>query len=168
MALYRSDVLPLDYNAPFAPSAKTYHGLTIQVGSRVVGRVRTWRPTAYTREGGHVYELDAQSFGRPVDYVPGVSTGFEIAFARVELWGDEIEIALGLTSGIGDVFRDLSDQTRPFQIDEYLFKGPALYRHWMYEGCWFKDRNESEATANGDGIYEVSATVAYIKRTKVL
>lgn len=160
---YFSDVQPLDSFAPFAPSAKTYHGLTLEANGRTIGRIRSWHPTAYSREGSHIYELDTRSFGRPVDYVPGIATGFEIAFARVEMWQDEIEIALGLAT-FDSIWNDLTDQTRPFEINEYLWRGATMYRHWVYSGCWFKDRNESEATSQGDGIYEVSATVAYVKR----
>ncbi len=164
MAIFGKPVQKLDSFALDSPSAKTYHGLTIQVNNRVIGRITSWQPTAYSRDGVHIYELNVDSFGRPVDYVPGVATGFTIAFSRVELWTEEIEIALGYGSLVWD---DLTDQTRPFTIDEFLFRKDVLYRHWQYKGCWFQDRNEEAATSQGDAIYTVNATVAYIQRVAV-
>jgi len=166
MAIFGKAVQKMDSFAADAPTAKTYHGLTIQVNNRVIGRIKTWQPTAYSREGSHVYELNVDSFGRPVDYVPGIATGFTLAFTRVELWTEEIEVALGLTSA-STVWDDLTDQTRPFTIDEFLFRGTTLYRHWQYRGCWFQDRNEDAADSQGDAIYTVNATVAYIQRVMI-
>jgi hypothetical protein len=163
-SIFGKPVQKLDSFAVDAPTAKTYHGLTIKVNNNVIGRIKSWQPTAYSREGNHVYELNVDSFGRPVDYVPGIATGFTVAFSRVELWREEIEVALGLTT-VEDIFDDLTDQTRPFTIDEFLYRGTSLYRHWVYRGCWFQDRNEDGADAQGDGIYTVNATIAYIQRT---
>ena len=166
MAIFGRAVQKLDSFATDAPTAKTYHGLTIQVNNRVIGRIKSWQPTAYTREGNHVYELNVDSFGRPVDYVPSVATGFTVAFSRVELWKEELEVALGQATS-SSVWDDLTDQTRPFTIDEFLFRGTTLYRHWQYRGCWFQDRNEDAADAQGDAIYVVNATVAYIQRVMI-
>lgn len=166
MAIFGKQIQKLDSFAPDAPTAKTYHGLTIQVQNRVIGRIKSWQPTAYSREGAHVYELNVDSFGRPVDYVPGIATGFTIAFTRVELWTEELEVVFGLTS-TSQVWDDLTDQTRPFTIDEFLFRGTSLYRQWQYRGCWFQDRNEDAADAQGDAIYTVNATVAYIQRVMI-
>lgn len=154
---------PVKKLAVDATTTKTYHGLTIQVGSTVIGRIKSWQPQPYGRETAHVYELNREAFGRPVDLVPGVATGFTIAFTRVEMWGQEIELAFGQT----DIWEDLTDQTSPFVIDEYLHQGNSLYRHWQYQGCWFQDRNEGSAEAEGDGIYTVDATVAYIRRVAI-
>jgi hypothetical protein len=166
MAIFGKAVQKLNSFAPDAPTAKTYHGLTIQVDNVVIGRIKSWQPTAYSRATAHVYELNVDSFGRPVDLVPGVASGFTIAFSRVELWMHEIEVELGLTS-TSQVWDDLTDQTRPFTIDEFLYRGTSLYRHWQYRGCWFQERNEDTADAQGDAIYTVNATVAYIQRVMI-
>jgi hypothetical protein len=164
-SIFGNPVQKLDHSATDAPTTKTYHGLTINVNNRVVGRIKTWTPHPFTRAANHVYELNVDSFGRPVDLVPGVASDFNVAFARVELWNEELEIALGYT---GNVWSDLTDQTRPFTIDEFLYRGTSLYRHWRYRGCWFTDRNEGEADSQGDGIYMVNATVSFIQRQLII
>lgn len=163
--IFGNPVQKINFDATDAPTTKTYHGLTITVNNRVVGRIKSWNPQMFTRGGNHVFELNVDSFGRPVDFVPSVAEGFNIAFTRVELWNEELEKALGYT---GNVWADLTDQTRPFTIDEFLFRGTVLYRHWRYRGCWFTDRNEEAADAQGDAIYSVSATVAFIQRQLIV
>jgi len=164
------DPLGLDAGSPGSPTGvtKTYHGATIIVdsvgGRRVVGRITSWQPTAYSREGVHVYELSHKTWGRPVDYVPGKATGFTIALVRTEVWFDELEIALGLTQGTG-VFRDLMDQVVPFSVKEELYRGDSgLYRTWIYEGCWFQEKNSDAYSADGDARITVNATLAYVSR----
>jgi hypothetical protein len=157
------EVKPLDYTVADAPTTKTYHGASIVVGGNIIGRITSWQPSgAYTREGNHVYELSHATWGRPVDYVPGRSTGYTIALVRTEVWGAELE----LTLGFAQLWNDLSDQDRPFTVQEYLYRGSALYRVWEYKGCWFQDRNEDAQTADGDGIFKVNGTLAYVQRVR--
>ncbi len=156
---------PLDFTVADAPTTKTYHGASIVVDGNIVGRVTSWNPSgAYTRDVAHVYELSHVTWGRPVDIVPGRSTGYSIAMTRVEVWGQELE----LTLGYGQVWDDLADQDRPFTIYEYLFRGDTLYRVWRYAGCWFSDRNEDAQTADGDGIFRANATLMYVQRTRTV
>jgi hypothetical protein len=157
-------VTPLDFAATGAPTIKTYHGLSIVVEGNIVGRINSWQPNgAYNRNGTHIYELHHNTFGVPVDYVPSVATGFTIAFARAEVWDQEIERTLGFTN----VFNNLTDQTRPFIIQEYLFKGQDLYRVWQYSGCWFQEKNFDAFTSDGDGVHRVTGTIAYVSRIRV-
>lgn len=139
---------------------KTYTGISIVVGNDIIGRITSWQPSAYSREGNHVYELGKSTWGRPVDYVPGKSGGYTISMARTEVWKHELELALGF----GAVFNDLMDQTKPFTIEEKLFRGDSLYQKWTYMGCWFQERNEDGFAADGDGMYKVNATIAYVSR----
>ncbi len=159
-------IQPFAESIPGAPTSKLYHGLEISMDNRVVGRIRSWNPNAYSRGGNHVYELNRHSFGRPVDYVPSVAEGFTIAMARTEIWGEELEVAIGQVSS-GNIWDDLTSQTRPFTIDERIYRGTTPYRHWKYTGCWFKEKNEEAVDAQGDGIYVVSCTIAYIQRVNV-
>jgi len=159
------DVKPLDFTVPDAPTTKTYHGASIVVNSNIVGRITSWQPSgAYTRDVAHVYELSHVTWGRPVDIVPGRSTGYTIALTRVEVWFQELELTLGYPA----VWNDLSDQDRPFTVFEYLFRGPTLYRVWRYAGCWFQDRNEDAQTSDGDGIFKCNATLMYVQRTRTV
>lgn len=159
------DTPALDFSVPDAPTTKTYHGASIVVDGNIVGRITSWNPSgAYTKEVSHVYELSHVTWGRPVDIVPGRSTGYEVAFTRVEVWFQEIELALGYP----DVWNDLSDQDRPFTTFEYLFRGTTLYRVWRYAGCWLTARNESEQSAEGDGKFVADCTMMYVQRQRTV
>lgn len=162
------DVQPLDYNSTQgALTTKVYHGVSISAGNNtIVGRIQSWQPDSYTREGIHLYELADISFGRPVEFIPGKTTGFTIAVTRAEVWNSEMEIAFGFTS----TFNDLIDQTRPFSVKEFWFKGNLTSGNqcWDYKGCWFTSKNIDALTSEGDGVTKISATLAYVSRKKTL
>jgi hypothetical protein len=152
---------------PDAVTSKTYHGITLSVGGKVLGRVQSWNTTgAYTREGNHVYELNNQTWGLPVDYVPSRATGFNIAATVAELWGSEIEVQLGMKSS-GDQIWNLIHQTRSFTADEFWFRGVDLYRIWRYRGCWLTDRNETDYRADGDARVIANFNFNYVSRQLV-
>jgi hypothetical protein len=155
----------IDFNDPGSPSTMTYHGAALVVGGNLVGRINSWQPEgAYNRDGEHVYELSKVTMGKPVDYVPGKATGFTVSFARTEVWDQELEKTLGYA----DVFTDLTDQTRPFVVQEYLYKGTDPYRIYQYSGCWLKTKNPEAWTADGNYIHKISGQLAYVSRIKVL
>lgn len=155
---------PIDFNAAYAPTTQMYHGGTIEVNGKIVGRIDNWNPTgAYKREGNHIYELNSLTWGLPVDYVPGRATDFNVTFTRTEVWQQELEIAFGY----GAVFNNLTDQTRPFTAKEILFRGVSPYRTWLYTGCWFRSKTPNAWEAAGDGIIKVDCEMAYVARTRV-
>ncbi len=156
-------VQPLEQAAPGAPTTKTYHGASIVVQGNIVGRITSWQPSAYNREGNHVRELSHVTWGRPIDYVPGQSTGYSISFARTEVWNQELE----LTLGFGALFDDLMDQTRPWVTQEYLFRGTELNLLWQYSGCWFTAKNNNNWEAAGDAIVTVECELNYVSRIRV-
>ncbi len=156
-------VQPLEQGAPGAPTTKTYHGMSIVVDGNIVGRIQSWQPNAYTREGNHVRELSHVTWGRPIDYVPGQATGYTVSFTRVEVWNQELE----LTLGFGSVFDDLMDQTRPWVCQEYLFRGNELNKLWQYSGCWFQTKNNNNWESGGDAIITVECELAYVSRVRV-
>lgn len=155
-------VRPLDFDAPGAPTIKTYHGISIVVNGRIIGRIQSWAPQMYSRDGNHVYELNNLTFGRPVDYVPSVNTGYNVTVNRVEVWDQEFEIALGYPA----VWSDLIDQNRPFTMQEYLLRGATVYRIWSYSGCWFKTRNEDQFENQGDAMIKANGDVAFVSRVR--
>jgi hypothetical protein len=158
------NVQDLDYTVADAPTTKTYHGCAIVANGNVIGRVQTWSLAgARAREATHVYELNSSTWGKPVDIVPGRSTGYTISMARVELWNAELERALGY----GAVFSDLTDQNRPFTLLEYLYRGSMLYRAWQYLGCWFTNLNEQEFGAEGDAKVSVQCDILYVTRKRI-
>ncbi len=155
-------VEPIDYTDKYAPSAKTYHGITLVVNGAVLGRIQSWDNSgAYTREGAHVYELNNRTFGRPVDYVPGIATGYTVSATVAELWGAEIEIQTGSDSR----YVDLISQVRPFQAQEFWFRGAEPYEVWTYLGCWLQDRNETGMTSDGDTRVVSNFQFAYVSRS---
>lgn len=154
---------PIDYSQAYTPSLMTYHGGSICVNNNIVGRITEFQSAgAYTREGNHVYEVNNNTWGLPVDYVPGRATGFNITMTRNEVWSQELEIALGYPA----VFNNLTDQNYPFVANEYLFKGTNVYRAWTYYSCWFMEKNPSAWSASGDGICSVTCNMAYVSRKR--
>ena len=146
---------------------KTYHATSIIVGSTIIGRISSWQVDAFSRQAVHVREVSRATWGRPVDLVPGISEGYKITFDRAEVWGAELELALGLASGTA-TWADLAEQDTPFIIKEELYRGIVPYSMWEYHGCWITSRNESARTAEGDGIIKVEGgEIMYVRRIKV-
>ena len=155
------DVSPLDYSQEDFLTTKVYHGVSISAGNNmIIGRIQSWQPDSYTRDGIHLYELADLSFGRPVEYIPGKATGFTIAVTRAEVWDHELEKSLGFE----DLFEDLIDQNRPFSVQEFWSRGAEVKQVWEYRGCWFQNKNMDAITSDGDGITKISATLAYVSR----
>lgn len=117
----------------------------------------------YARNGTHVFELGARSWGRPVDYVPGPGTNYTIDCSRVELWAQEIELLVGPKR-----WSDLVAQREPFSITEGLYRGTAAYQIFEYRGCWFQSRNEETFTSQGNSQIVVNCTVAFTSRIQTL
>lgn len=160
---YGVKVTPLEMQRADAPTVQLYHGASIVANNNVIGRVTSFQAAgAYTREGAHIYEVSNQTWGVPVDYVPGRATGFNVTLARIEVWQQELEIALGF----GSVFENLTDQTRPFELQEYIFRGQEVYRTWKYLGCWLTSRTNNAMEAEGDGIIRVDAEINYVSRIR--
>jgi len=146
-------------------TTKTYHGVSIVSGNtdanKIIGRIQSWQPDSYTREGVHIYELSDKFWGRPIEYVPGKATGYTIAVTRAELWNAEMERAF---AGADELFDDLIDQNFSFSIKEFWIRGDASYNIWTYTGCWFTSKNYDAITSDGDGVTRISATIAYVSK----
>ena len=159
----------LDYegHAGYVPESKIWHGLSIAVGSGndqvQVGRLQTWSPDAMTRQVTQKYELSAETFGRPVESVPGRAEGYTISTQRVELWENEFEKALGYP----DVFADLMDMRWSVDLFEYKYRGNELYRLWKYPNCWINSLSEGQPSSEGDGIYIAQASLNYLPRVRI-
>lgn len=161
---YGVQVRPMDFSVADAPTTQMYHGASIVANGNIIGRITNFNDSgAYTRAGVHVYEVSHKTWGHPVDYVPGKVEGFKFALARAEVWSQELEITLGFDA----VFDNLTDQNRPFSIQEYIFKGNDIYRVWQYTGCWFTTKNPNAMEAEGDGIIRVESEVAYVSRIRI-
>lgn len=151
------------------PMTKTYHGITILSESgQIVGRIQNFNPVFASREGSHIYELNAETWGRPIDYVPGKETGRTITCSRVEVWTEETEIAFGNANDVarsgGVEWQDLCEQTQSIVIQEALFKSNVRYRAWEYLGCWFKSKAFEGYQAEGNAKIVANCEFAYVTR----
>lgn len=156
-------VNPVDFTQAGTPTTQMYHGGTIVVNGNIIGRINAWHAAGtYNREGAHVFEVNYNTWGVPVDYVPGRVTNFNVTFTRAEVWNQELELTLGYTS----LWNNLTDQTFPFVAQEFLFQGAVSYRTWSYFGCWFTEKNPVEWSSEGDGIIKVNCNMAYVSRRR--
>lgn len=151
------------------PLTKTYHGLTL-IGDNglIIGRVQNYTPTFAQREVSEIYELNGLTWGRPIDNVPGRETGRSLTLDRVEVWNEEMELVLATQADIvrtgGAEWPDLMEQTRPFVLQEVLFKGNTRYRTWEYLGCWLTSRTVSQYSSTGNAQVSSSAGAKYVVR----
>ncbi len=154
---------PIDFTQPFAPTTQTYHGFSIQVGGISIGRITEWQPQQLDRDFTHISELNARTWGQPVDGVPGGAKNFTLSFARAEVWGEECEKAFGEV----DVYTLLTNQNTPFAIDEVYTKGLQLYRQYRYLGCWWTSKNVDQFTADGDGVIRISGEMSFVNKVRI-
>lgn len=154
----------INFDAPGSPTTMTYHGISLVVNGKAIGRIQSWTPQMYQRDGELVYELSKYTFGRPVDYVPSKNTGYTIEGSRTEIWDQETERVFGYPAP----FTDLIDQDRPFTVSEYLFRGPQVYRTWSYMGCWFGAKNVDSVTAEGNAKYMSNFTINFVSRIRTV
>lgn len=158
---FNVSVPALDFTNRHAPTTQTYHGVTITVNGQIVGRISSWTVQVYTRTVTHVRELNANTFGRPIDIVPAINDGYTISAARTEVWGEELEKAVGY----GQVFEDLIDQTFPFSIKELWFKGQQIYRITDYHGCWFTDTNLEAWDVSSDAMVKRACNITFCSKS---
>lgn len=154
-------VQPLDYSQFEGTNhTQTYHGSTIKVNNQVVGRIKSFHADgAFTRTITPVYELNKATWGRPVENIPGKNEQYTLTIHRAEVWDTEFERII-----FGHVFHDLGDQTFPFTIEEFLWKGNEIYYIVTYSGCWFGSKTINAFTAEEDGIVIVEAQIHYVSR----
>ena len=156
---FEVQVTPMDFEAEGAPTAQTFHGFSLVVGNKIVARVESWSPQVYSRNVTQLWELNHNTFGRPVEIIPGIGSGYTSSCSRVELWDEEFELALGFR-----LFEDLTDQNKPFKTQEYFFKGRILYRKWEYLGCWLTEKNVEGYQNQGEGTIKMTANISYVNR----
>lgn len=144
---------------------KTYHGVSIMLGDgSIIGRIQDFQATFAERSVSMVYEVNRQTWGRPIDAVPGIESGRSISVTRAEVWDEELEVAM---AGASSEYVDLCDQTKPFELIESMFRGSSSYRSWRYRGCWFTSKSLDSWSAEGDGKVNATAAISYVTRQKV-
>lgn len=156
--------IAIDFDAPYAPTTMTYHGFSLQVGGVTIGRFTDWTPQELDRAATPSRELNALTFGQPVDTIPGIAETFTLSWGRVEVWNEEVERALGED----DVYTLLLNQIRPLAVDEVYQRGLAIYRQYRYLGVWFTGKSTDAFSSEGDGIVKVSGTFAFTNKIRVI
>lgn len=165
-AIESQRTVPIDYSSPYAPTTQSYHGFSIQVDGITIGRITSFTPIQMSRPATLVRELNAQTYGQPVDIVPGVEENFTLAFGRAEVWGEEIEVAFGAAT---DPYTLLINQNRPFTIDEVYTRGTTIYRQFRYLGCWFTSKNTAAFEAEGgDSIIKIDGEIMFVNRQRII
>jgi hypothetical protein len=154
-------VPPLDFSKREAPASQTYHGITITVNGNIVGRIQNWSVNVFQRTITHVRELNHNTFGRPIDIVPSINDGYTITANRVEVWGEELEKAVGYALA----YDDLINQTYPFAAKEMWFKGTQIYRIVDYHGCWFNNTDLESWDVTGDAIIKRAVGITFCSRS---
>ena len=175
--LSKTPVSQLDFpgHEDTLPRTKIYHGMDVCVywnnNAYRIGRLQSWAPQARTRQAVHKYEINSSTFGRPVDLIPGRAEGYSISASKIEVWGQEVERALGLataTSGQSALFADLMDMRWPITLYEYLYRGDGkLYTMWQYPSCWITSHGDAEVSAEGDGIMMANLEIMHLPRILV-
>jgi hypothetical protein len=150
----------LDYTDQYSPTTQSMHGGLIKVAGRIVGRLNSWNVNIYSRAGSHIREINKNTYGNPVDYVPQGNEGYTLSSSRAEVWSEEVEIAVGFK----DYFPTLTRQRRPFVADELLYKGDSLYRWNRYLGCWFTSKNFDQWSSEGAAEIRTSPEIAFVAK----
>lgn len=139
---------------------RTTHSLAIRARGKHIGLVQSFGYTL-ARGATHIYELNPDTSGEPVDIVPGNVTGLELSVARVDLMKDTMEQVFG-----GTDLSMLSDQNNPFEIVEVWKYPDGTSEIYIYEGCWFT-RITRRGDATGDRVLRVEGTINYLRRRKI-
>lgn len=143
---------------------RSSHGIQIKIKGEVIGAIRNWSPAEYTRGMTRVWELNPLSSGHPIDQVPGNLDGFTLRVDRYDIWKEPFEKVFG-----GDIalMEAIGNQQAGFDCYQYLWHPDGYKELTVYRNSWFTSigRNYS---ADGDRIIMVSATLAFLRRDKIL
>lgn len=148
-----------------APDTKVYTAFGVEVDGVRIGRITDWTNPPRTREFALQKELNPDTFGLPVDGVPGgVADGFDIQFNRTEVWAQEIEKAFGAQ----DIYTFLTEQNLPITVEHFIRRGRREYSRTQYLGCYWGNISEDAFSAEGNGIITVSATLNFVSKRVIV
>ena len=150
------------HNPPQTITA-TSHGIQIVAKGVVVGEIIKWTPATQTRGGTWVYELNYETSGVPVDFVPGNTTGYTINLTRYDLWSSKYEEVFGDAS----IEQALGQQYAPFDVRQYLKRPDGTKELWVYRSCWMTSVGRDYGV-DGDRIIKVQAVLSYVKKERIL
>jgi len=140
-------------------TVRTSHALTIKANGITVGLINGWNPTQ-SRTVTPIFEVDIDTSGAPVEYMPGNVTGLTITVQRYDTYISRMEQAFGTP----DLFM-LSRQSQPFSVLEaWSNPDPTQQKErFMYAGCWFTSLGRT-LRSDGDRLVNVNATLVYTSK----
>lgn len=147
---------------PPTTAVRTSHAMTIRSGGITIGVIQSWGINM-SRGVAHVYELNANTSGEPVEAVPGNVGGLTINVNRYDLYTRRMEQAFG-GSAVTD-FEMLGDQSNPFEVRESWRFPNGTSEARVYVGCWFSSLGRTYQ-ATGDRIVNVSAVLTFVRKYK--
>ena len=141
----------------------TSHAIAIRAGGFTIGMIQSWAPSQ-SRTITPVYEMNPEHTGEIIENVPGNVAGTTIQVSRYDLFRQRMEEAWGVNFDMGEM---LSNQVEPLEIHEKWVQSNGVVSTWGYAGCWFSSLGRNYAV-QGDRIINVSATLNYVKKWKLL
>jgi hypothetical protein len=146
---------------PPQTAVRTSHAITLKTDKGItIGLIKQWNPSQ-NRDINPIYELNVETSGDPLENVPGNVRNLKIKVTRYDLFTTKMEEAFG-TSEL--VF--LSDQDRPFTVQEIWRKPDGSSEGWQYSGCWFENIGKNYSS-DDQRMVLVDASLAYVRRTKI-
>ena len=151
---------------------RTSHSLTIiGPGNKVIGSINGWNP-AQSKTITPVFQIATEYNGTvsgdPMEKIPGNVTGQTIAVQRYDLYIDRMEKAFGtaFSAAAGGDLMMLTQQDRPFAVQEKWKYPNGTIEVIQYDGCWFSNIGRN-FRSDGDRIINVNATLDWTKRRKI-
>jgi len=141
----------------------TSHAIAIRANGVTIGMIQSWAPSQ-SRTVTAVYELDPTHTGEIVENVPGNVAGTTIQVSRFDLFSTRMEQAWGPGFMQDEM---LSSQLNSLEITERWSQYNGVVNTWEYKGCWFSSLGRNYAV-QGDRIINVSATLNYVKKYKMV
>lgn len=141
-------------------AVRTSHAMTIRANGVTIGVIQSWN-VGMTRAVTHVYEINADTSGEPIEAVPGNVGGLTIGVNRYDLYTNRMEQAFGTPN-----FEMLSDQNNPFDIIErWRFPTGAIEAR-KYEQCWFNSLGRNYS-ATDNRLVQVNGSITYVRKVRI-
>jgi hypothetical protein len=146
---------------PPITTARTSHAITIKTDKGItIGLVKQWNPSQ-NRAITPIYELNVETSGDPLENIPGNVQNLKIKVTRYDLFTTKMEEAFGTAELVF-----LSDQDRPFSVQETWRKPDGTTEGWQYTGCWFESIGRN-LQSDDTRMVLVDASLAYVRRIKL-
>jgi len=148
-------------NNPPQTLVRTSHAITIRTaGGLVIGLINGWTPQM-SRDITPIYEINAVTSGEPLENVPGNIKNLTIGVTRYDLYTQRMEDAFGTAD-----ITMLSNQDRPFEVQE-AYKFPnGTGEVYIYSGCYFSQVGRNYRS-DDQRIINVNASLSYVRKTRI-